>query len=93
MPKSKQRNRAAERRAKETQAAQAEAEKKKITPEQYMRRRAFGWALVSLAIVVAVTHWFAHVGMLYDDKPIWDLTIGWPMAGLLGIWGAIVLSK
>ncbi len=66
MPKSKQRKRAAEARARETQLSQAEAERKKLTPEQHMRRRAFGWALVALAVVVGVSHWLAHLGVLYQ---------------------------
>jgi hypothetical protein len=93
MPRPKKRKKAREQRARETQLAQQSAEKKKITPAQYMRWRIFGWGLLALAIIVAVTHWLAHVGLLYQDKPLWDLTIGWPMAGLLGITAAIVLGR
>jgi hypothetical protein len=80
-------------RAKATQAAQKKAEAKRLTPEQYARRRFFGWSLVVIAVAVAVTHLLAHGGWLYEDRPIWDLTIGYPTAGGLGIWAAIILSK
>jgi hypothetical protein len=93
MPRTKKRKKSRERRARETQAAQQSAEKKKITPAQYMRRRALGWGLVALAITVGVSHWLAHLGVLYEDKALWDLTIGYPMAGALGVAGAIVLGK
>jgi hypothetical protein len=93
MPRPKKRKKSRERRARETQIAQRSAEKKRITPELYMRRRALGWGLVALAVVVAITHWLAHVGVLYEDNGLWDLTIGFPMAGLLGIGGAIVLGR
>lgn len=43
MPRPDKRQKARERRARETQAAQQSAEKKKITPAQYMRWRALGW--------------------------------------------------
>lgn len=90
MPKSKKRTRSAAARV--TQVEQERAEKK-LTPKQYARRRAFGWSLVVVGVVVGVSHWVAHLGVLYDDKPLWDLLIGYPTAGLFGIGGAIVLSK
>jgi hypothetical protein len=93
MPRSKQRRKSRARGARETQVAQQKAEKKKLTPEQYARRRAFGWVLVALAVGVGASHWLAHLGILYEDNALWDLTIGYPMAGLLGVAGAIVLSK
>ena len=58
-----------------------------------MRRRVFGLALVAFAILVGVSHWLAHLGVLYEDTGLWDLTIGYPMAGLLGVTGAMVLSR
>lgn len=93
MPKSKQRKKTALMKAEQAKAQQVRAETKKLTPQQYMRRRFFGWTLVALAVVVGVTHWLAHLGALYEDTGLYDLTIGYPMAGLLGVWGAIVLSK
>lgn len=93
MPKSRQRKKTASKKAEEAKAQQEKLEAKKLTPQQYMRRRFFGWALVALAVLAGVTHWLAHLGVLYEDNGLYDLTIGYPMAGLLGIWGAIVLSK
>lgn len=93
MPRSKKPSAARRQQARATQIAQQKSEAKKLTPEQYMRRRAIGWALVALAVVVGVTHWLAHLGALYEDKAIWDLTIGYPTAGILGIAGAILLTK
>lgn len=93
MPRAKKRKKSRERRARETQVAQQSAEKKKITPAQYMRRRALGWGLVALAIMVGVSHWLAHLGVLYEDNGLLDLMIGYPMAGALGVAGAIVLSR
>lgn len=49
--------------------------------------------LAALGIVVGITHWLAHLSVLYEDKAIWDLTIGYPTAGILGIARAIVLSN
>ncbi|MGH2789244.1 MAG: hypothetical protein ACRDJV_15305 [Actinomycetota bacterium] len=95
MPRSKTKKRSAARQqqARATQIAQQKSEAKKLTPGQYTRRRAIGWTLVALAVVVGVTHWLAHLGALYEDKAVWDLTIGYPTAGILGVAGAIVLSK
>lgn len=93
MPRSSKRPIARRAQARETQVAQQKAEKKKLTPEQYARRRTFGWTLVALAVVVGVTHWLAHLGALYEDSGLYDLTIGYPTALLLGIASAIVLSK
>lgn len=93
MSRPKKRKKSRERRARETQVAQQSAEKKSITPEQYMRRRVFGWGLVTLAVLVGVSHWLAHLGALYQDTGLWDLTIGYPMAGALGVMGAVVLSR
>ncbi len=81
-------------RARETQAAQREAESKKMSPAAYRRRRILGWTLVVLAIVVGVTHLMEHLGMFEFASPgVEDLAAGYPLAGVLGIAGAIVLSK
>lgn len=93
MPRSRKRSITAQQQTSERHVAQQKSEAKKLTPEQYMRRRVFGWTLVALGVVVGVTHWLAHLGVLYEDKAIWDLTIGYPTAGILGVAGAIVLSK
>lgn len=93
MPKPHKRAKVRAAKAREQQIAQREAEAKKITPEQYMRRRAAGWALVAIGVGIGVTHWVAHIGLLYDATGISDLLVGYPTAGLFGIGGAIVLSK
>jgi hypothetical protein len=62
-------------------------------PAQYTRRRIFGWSLVALGLLIGVTHWLAHIGLLYEDTGLWDLTIGYPTAALFGVLGAVVLSK
>lgn len=93
MPRPQKRAKVRAQRARETQIAQQEAESKKLTVEQYMRRRAFGWTLVGLAVGIGVTHWLAHLGLLYEATPMSDLLYGYPMAAVLGIGSAIVLSK
>ena len=92
MPKSRKRTKVERSRAREAQSDQLRAQKKRLTPRQYMRRRLAGWSLAGLAVIIAITHWLAHVGLLYDDRGIWDLTIGFPAAALLAMVAAIVLS-
>jgi hypothetical protein len=93
MPKSKKRAKAREQRVLAAQREQRKKEDRRLTPEQHMRRRAFGWSLVGLAVLVGVTHWLAHLGALYEDRALWDLTIGYPTAGALAVVGILVLSK
>ena len=93
MPRPHKRAKVREQRARATQAAQRDAEARKLTPEQYVRIRAFGWMLVGVAVAVGVTHWLAHLGVLYRATSLSDLLVGYPTAALLGIGGAIVLSK
>jgi hypothetical protein len=93
MPKPKARKKTALKKAEQATAQQRTAEAKKLTPQQYMRRRFFGWSLVALGALIGVTHWLAHLGVLYEDTGLYDLTIGYPTAALFGVAGAIVLSK
>lgn len=101
MPQSKQRRRGgvqAKRRDKTGQArvrvAQRQAEAKKLTPAAYRRRRILGWTLVALGVVVGVQHFISHLGVFSLISPgVDDVVAGYPLAGLLGIAGAIVLSK
>lgn len=93
MPQSRQRKRTAARKAQQATARNEESEVRKLTPEQYMRRRGYGWALVAAGAAIAVTHWIAHLGFLYDATGVTDLAIGYPTGGLLAVLGAIVLSK
>jgi hypothetical protein len=94
MPKSKQRRKTVEKRADLARADQERAEAKKLTPQQYARRRAFGWLLVALAVAIGVSHWVQHVGAIELLTPgLADLVIGYPTAAALAVAGAIVLSK
>ncbi len=104
MPVSKQRrarspsrrpNKTAEARARATQAAQREAERKKaVSPGAYARRRFLGWTLVTLGVLVGLQHLIHHMGVFTLISPGWDdIVAGYPLAGALGVAGAIVLSK
>lgn len=91
---SKRRDKAAEARARTTQAAQQQAEKKTMTLSAYRRRRATGWTLVVLGVVIGIQHLLHHMGFFTLVSPgVDDLIAGYPLAGLLGIGGAILLSK
>lgn len=91
---SRNRDKAAETQALMTQAAQRRAEATKLTPAAYQRRRVLGWSLVALGVVVGLQHLVAHLGFFNVISPgVDDIVAGYPLAGLLGIVGAIVLSK
>jgi hypothetical protein len=92
--RSKRSSKARAIRAREAQTAQRQAERKKLSYAQYRRRRVFGWSLVALGVVVGVTHWLQHL-QLYSlaSQGVSDVFLGYPMAVLLGVGGAIVLSK
>ncbi len=93
-PSPRNRDKSAEARALETQAAQKRAVATKITPAAYQRRRILGWSLVALGVVVGLQHLVAHLGFFNVISPgVDDIVAGYPLAGLLGIAGAIVLSK
>jgi hypothetical protein len=95
MPSSKgRRDRTRSARAQETQAAQRQAEARKLTPAQYTRRRAIGWALVALGVAVGVQHFLSHVALFtVISRGADDLLLGYPLAGALGVAGAIVLTR
>ena len=81
-------------RARAVQAAQREADKRKLTPAQYRRRRMLGWTLVALGLVVFVQHLVSHAGFFTLVSPgVDDVIAGYPLAGLLALAGAIVLSR
>lgn len=91
---SRPRDKRHEAQARETQSAQRAKQRKQLTVRQYQVRRAFGWGLVGLAIVVGVSHWLAHIGLWKFATPgVMDLTAGYPMAAALGIAGSIVLGR
>ena len=90
----KRRDRRRETRRRQTQAAQEQAERRQLTPGSYRRRRVFGWSLVSLAVLVGVQHLISHMGAFtLMSRGVDDLVAGYPLAALLGVGGAIVLSK
>ncbi len=91
----KRRDKAREARVRETQVAQTKAASaKKLSPAAYTRRRILGWSLVGLAALVFSSHLLEHLGFFTLMSPgLQDLLAGYPMAGALGIAGAIILSK
>ncbi len=61
---------------------------------RYRWYRTAGWSLVAAGVLIGVSHWFAHLGTWsFASSGVMDLVAGYPMAGLLGVAGAIVLSK
>ena len=94
MPKSRPGGKAKDQRAHETQAAQERSEDKKLTFEQYQRRRFLGWALVAVGVLVAASHWVQHLGVYELMSPgLSDLLIGYPTGGALAVLGSVVLSR
>jgi hypothetical protein len=90
----KQHAKARAARARATQAAQREADERKLTPAQYRRRRGLGWTLVGLGVVVFLQHLVSHAGFFTLVSPgVDDIIAGYPLAGLLALAGAIVLSR
>lgn len=90
----RRRDKADEARARETRAAQRRAEEGKLTLPAYRRRRLLGWSLVTLGVIVGVQHFISHLGVFSLISPgVDDIVAGYPLAGLLGIAGAIVLSR
>jgi hypothetical protein len=90
----KRRDKAAGTRARETRAAQRRAEEGKVTLPAYRRRRLLGWSLVTLGVIVGVQHFISHLGVYSLISPgVDDLVAGYPLTGLLGMAGVIVLSK
>lgn len=61
--------------------------------EQRLRRHRVAYGLWVLAAIFAISHLFEHLGMfdpITGSAGLDDLLVGWPMAGVLGITGAIV---
>ncbi len=68
--------------------------RRKLTPAQYERRRLLGWGLVGLGVVVFGQHLLSHMGFFTVISSPWDdLLIGYPVAGLLGVGGGVLISK
>ncbi len=65
-----------------------------MSPRAYLRRRILGWILVALGVIVGVQHLGHHLGFYTLISEGWDdLVAGYPLALLLGVAGAIVLSR
>jgi len=54
--------------------------------------RAGGIVLIAVGIVMAVVHIGAHLGD-FTLLPLQDLLIGWPMAGVLVIFGLVLAGR
>jgi hypothetical protein len=53
-----------------------------------------GWVLVGLGVVVFVQHLVSHAGFFTLVSPgVDDIIAGYPLAALLGVIGAVVLSR
>ena len=79
-------------RARETQAAQVRAAAVKARQRQ-KRHRIEAAALFALAAIIAITHFFEHAGTLQiASQGLEDLLLGYPMAAVLAIFGAIRLG-
>lgn len=92
--RSTRRARASATRARATRAAQREADQRKLTSTQYRRRRVLGWSLVGLGVAVFLQHLVSHAGFFTLVSPgVDDVIAGYPLAGLLAVAGAIVLSR
>ena len=78
--------------ARETQAAQARAAAVKDR-RQRTRHQIQAAALFALAAVIAVTHFFEHAGTIQiASQGLEDLLLGFPMAAVLALLGAIRLG-
>lgn len=91
----KSRDKRRDARAKETQAAQRRAAKKReVSLRAYRLRRTIGWSLVGLGVLIGVSHWLEHLQVFSIASPgVQDVFFGYPMAGLLGVAGSIILSR
>ena len=90
----KTRDKRREARARQTQRDQERAASRRLSPRGQRARRTIGWVLVGLGAVIGVSHWLTHIGAWdFASQGIEDLVAGYPMAALLAIGGAIVLSR
>lgn len=92
MPKSKRRAKVISQEARATQGNQQVAEKRKLSYRAYLVQRAIGWSLVGLGVLLGVVHLIEHTGFLRVLPEAAD-GVYYPLAAVLGVAGAIVLSK
>ena len=77
-------------RALETQQAQREAAARQ-SYQQQQRRHRIAYVFFAVAAVMAVSHVFEHAGAYRLLSPgLDDLAVGWPMAGVIAVVGAII---
>lgn len=78
--------------AAEKQAAEERATEMRLAFARHRRTKVLGWSLLGLAVMVAVSHALDHGGAfhIFSNQGLEDLTVGYPMAGLLAL-GAVVL--
>lgn len=75
--------------ARETQAQQ-KAARAQVDLAHRHRRHMQAYALYSVAIVIAIGHFFEHAHVFQLMSPgLEDILIGWPMAALLALVGAM----
>ena len=80
------------RRARSAEQAQAYAAAQKNTTRR-RRRRVQGTVLISIAVIMAVLHFFEHAGTVtLMSQRLEDLLIGFPTAGLLAFVGTLRLG-
>ncbi|MDQ6934090.1 MAG: hypothetical protein M3130_02140 [Actinomycetota bacterium] len=79
------------------QSAQERARMQKEISRQLRRwtpRSFAGWALIVFAALMAFNHVLMHLGIVWLPMSTgWqDLFVGWPMAGVLALIGAVLLG-
>ena len=89
----RRRDKTRERRARATQASQRNAAATRVSRSKLRRRRALAWTLIAFGTGIALQHLIHHLGAFTLISNGWDdLVAGYPLAALLGIIGAILLS-
>lgn len=90
------------RKQDQSHGNEARTQQAKPTPEElqrrYLRKRRFlriGQAIMLIGALVGVNHWLAHLGAWGPEEPaLWlDMVVGYPMAGLLLIAGAVTAGQ
>jgi hypothetical protein len=85
------------RNARDDEKATPLLSKEDEARRKYRRKRRFlrtGQIIMLAGALIAVSHWFAHVGMFGAQPSLWtDFWIGYPTAGLFLIAGAITAGQ
>ena len=74
--------------------AERAAEARRAANRRRRRLVRAGQALMALGLLVGVVHWLAHLGA-FGGSPsgVVDLVVGYPMAGLLFMGGAVAAGS